>query len=379
MTPSTKINDASSTLNARERKLPKDSEGNSRARDVEKKVNAKRRKKKEFLSYQESFYDHLRSQPGDWNKSDLSSTREFIQHVLQHPDNFPLQYGASMESLVPSASNRFDISGLESQLTPGFVQSITDKSWSFEEGVEHPIVQVLHTDKGEFQSFSRKYDKVKIVCLTVVDGDNNRLLARCAVHLTETAVHLHEGHVLRLRMFNDLVMKPNSGSPPTAVIVIVQMDVMGSGPFLTDVTNMQTPTLSALPTETEEFKDASPSPTLGKEFEQPPIPDPCTRSDRHCSMYGLHFRRCICDKIPVADQDLVAIKRSCPFATGGSVDELTANQKRNMLYWWYATNHFLICGKGIRGPLPDCLVYAIRCLYPNRKGVLYVGFLEKEE
>lgn len=76
-------------------------------------------------------------------------------------------------------------------------------------------------------------------------------------------------------------------------------------------------------------------------------------------MYGLNFRRCVCDKIPVAQQDLTSIMRSCPFATGGSADSLPPNQKRNMLYWWYATNHFLICGKRMSGPLPDCLVYAI--------------------
>jgi len=72
-------------------------------------------------------------------------------------------------------------------------------------------------------------------------------------------------------------------------------------------------------------------------------------------------------------------RRSCPFATGDSACALPNNEKRNMLYWWYATNVFLICGKGCRGPLPECLVYAIRCRYPNPKGVPYAGFLENDE
>jgi hypothetical protein len=50
-----------------------------------------------------------------------------------------------------------------------------------------------------------------------------------------------------------------------------------------------------------------------------------------------------------------------------------------MLYWWYATNIFLICDKGCCGPLPECLVYAICLEYPNPKGIKYIGFLEKDE
>jgi hypothetical protein len=67
----------------------------------------------------------------------------------------------------------------------------------------------------------------------------------------------------------------------------------------------------------------------------------------------------VSDKVPVANQDLTSIKRSCPFATGDSVNSLSPNQKRNIMYWWYATNIFLIYGKGNCGPLPEYLVYAI--------------------
>ena len=120
---------------------------------------------------------------------------------------------------------------------------ITDRSWSFDKDVEHPVVQVLHTDQGAFQTYSTQFDKVKIVCLTVIDGSRNRLLARVVAHLTDTAVYLREGNVLCLNMFNDLIMKPNDQSPPTAVIVVVQMDVIGSGPILDDKVNMLTPVI----------------------------------------------------------------------------------------------------------------------------------------
>jgi hypothetical protein len=72
----------------------------------------------------------------------------------------------------------------------GFVQSITNCSWLFDDGVEFPVVQVLCTDHGSFQTYSSCFDKVKIVCLPVVDDDGNRLLACVVAHLSDMAVHL---------------------------------------------------------------------------------------------------------------------------------------------------------------------------------------------
>lgn len=215
------------------------------------------------------------------------------------------------------------------------------------------------------------------MCLTVIDGSRNRLLARVAAHLTDTTVHFREGHVLRLNMFIDLIMKPHDQSPPTAVIVVVQMDIIGSGPILDDEANMLTPVIERLPNEGDDSIEWD---SVDEEYEPPPCPEhPCTYGNHLCSVYGLTFRCCICEKsekIPVADQDLKSIKRSCPFAAGDTADSLSPKLKRNMMYWWYVTNIFLICRKSCQGPLPKCLVYAIQCRYPNQKGVHYVGFLE---
>lgn len=279
---------------------------------------------------------------------------------MENQDKFPLDSAASIERLVPSSNERF--AQVKSKLTRGFVKSITEKSWSYDNGVECPVVQVLYTDRGRFNSYNTGYDKVKIVSLTVVDQDGHGLLARVATHLTKTAVHLLEGHVLRLRIFNDLLMSPNKNSPPTAVIVIVQMDIIGSGPLIMQQAETHTPTLDDVTPTMDCDAGDEPAANVQDEFEPPPVPtSPCASGSRLCSVYGLNFRRCICDKIPIADQDLTSIMSSCPFATGESAKDLSPNEKRNILYWWYATNVFLICGKANRGPLPDCLVYAIRC------------------
>ena len=41
--------------------------------------------------------------------------------------------------------------------------------------------------------------------------------------------------------------------------------------------------------------------------------------------------------------------------------------KRNMLYWWYMTNTYNICGKGTRAEPPACLKNAIRKAYPSER------------
>jgi len=137
---------------------------------------------------------------------------------------------------------------------------------------------------------------------------------------------LVEEHLLRLRIFNDLLMSPNKNSPPTAVIVIVQMDIIGSGPLIMQQVETHNPTLDDVTPVMEYDAGDKRTAKVREEFEPPPVPtSPCVYGSRRCFMYGLNFCHCIFDKIPVADQDLTSIMSSC-------------------------------------------LVYAIRCEYPNPRG-----------
>jgi hypothetical protein len=214
-------NSNASTLNARERKLPRDSQGKIVTKDSTRQQQSDEKEMQKFFETLDWCYDKVKNDPLSWNKDSLHSSRNFAQHILENQDNFPLDNEVTIECLVPSSNQTYDSTRMETLLTTGFVRSITEKSWSYGNGSDEPIVQVLHTDNGRFQTFSSGFDSVKIVCLTVIDRDGNRLLARVAAHLTDTAVHLRPGHVLRLRVFNDMLMKPHANSPPTAVIVVV--------------------------------------------------------------------------------------------------------------------------------------------------------------
>ena len=93
----------------------------------------------------------------------------------------------------------------------------------------------------------------------------------------------------------------------------------------------------------------------------------CIPEKRCCSLYGVGMVSCVCDTDPVDKLDLEVIREYCHFATK-TVDKMDNGNKRNMLYWWYMTNIYHICGKGKRKPLPSCLLYAIRCQYPSDNG-----------
>ena len=46
---------------------------------------------------------------------------------------------------------------------------------------------------------------------------------------------------------------------------------------------------------------------------------------------------------------------------------------RFLLYWWFSTNVYLICGRNNRCELPKCLIEKIQDTYPNQPGVPYGG------
>jgi hypothetical protein len=90
-----------------------------------------------------------------------------------------------------------------------------------------------------------------------------------------------------------------------------------------------------------------------------------------CSICGL--RTNVCFSALIAMPDLEHIRSNCYFADR-LVSEMTNAQKRNMLYWWLAVNVFAICGKGMRQPLPACIIAWIRKTHPNPRGEPYKGF-----
>ena len=91
-----------------------------------------------------------------------------------------------------------------------------------------------------------------------------------------------------------------------------------------------------------------------------------------CSLHGIRMLVCICKTNPIGKINLQTLKDECWFADK-EVAAMTMSEKRCMLYWWFATNIYAICGSKKRAPLPECLVAAVRKQYPSPDGK-YTGY-----
>jgi hypothetical protein len=76
---------------------------------------------------------------------------------------------------------------------------------------------------------------------------------------------------------------------------------------------------------------------------------------------------------PPAAKDLEELA-SVYFAANKPVTQMSNSEKRNMLYWSYATDVYHVHGWLNRLPLPPCLVFEIRKLYPNNINCPYKEF-----
>jgi hypothetical protein len=57
-----------------------------------------------------------------------------------------------------------------------------------------------------------------------------------------------------------------------------------------------------------------------------------------------------------------------------ATNNMQNNHKRNLIYWWYATNIFFICGRHNTAELPECLVWNVQRHFPNKPVMPYKGY-----
>jgi hypothetical protein len=342
-----------------------------------------------FFAQLTKFCDLAKQKPAAWLKNDMKPVRHLFQYCLENRENYPFP-GDDIQQLLPEASLQHNERDVKEMLSKDFVMSLVNDTWTYDmDDDDEPTVQILASEtKFKKGLLPGRQENVKVVNLEVIDGSGKTILARLATTLTDRGVHLKRGHLLKLDLFNHVTIKPNEHSPSTPAILIVKMSVVGQGPIIFDPNDVTTPYMDEMampdlsnvaaseniPAEATECIELG-QPGWDDDFEPPPSPiDPCTPSNRLCSMYGVRMTRCVSKKFPVASEDLQGIAPTCYFVNT-SVDSMTPSHKRNLLCWSYATNIYTICGKDSRGPLPPCLVYAIRLAYPNPKGIPYKGYM----
>lgn len=285
---------------------------------------------------------------------------------------------ADVSLLTPAADLTDD--AIEDVLTNGFVKGLQDPN----EDVQHdpgPIVQVLavkHVDPLHAYGHTAS---VRPIQFTLADGDHYVIPARVSVRMTDKAEGVGNGYVIQIKQAHrfDADLYNDDQSQPT--LGIIDFDILGRGNVIGNPQVCRSRPV-------EEVAAAAKSNTASthdldgwnfEENEPPPVPDPCTAPGRSCSMAGVNFyRRCVCEEHPVGDQDLEDIKKVY-YAATEEVADMTMAHKRNMLYWLYATDVYGWRGWQNRLELPPCLVFAIRKLYPNPKGIPYVEFKTADE
>ena len=73
------------------------------------------------------------------------------------------------------------------------------------------------------------------------------------------------------------------------------------------------------------------------------------------SIYAIKFVECIANTLVVKEIVLDDIIMDYPFATDDQSSIKMNNKEINfLLYWWFASNIFMTCGKKNHVQLPDC-------------------------
>ena len=313
------------------------------------------------------FLSALEQHP-DWLQHPrLQYLREFISIV----DRFPRIYVNGDDTV------RMPLPPEDRELEPtrGYVKSVANLSNDESETEDHPILSVLAVNSFHRKDESTIPDQtqnVKFTEVKLVDGDGQKIHARLNRNLVEVGHVLKRGDKIRLDCFTPIRYRINASSPRMPMLFIHNLSRVGSEPLEDEDIEPKMMACTSMLTPREpldEFECLEDYYIIDPRVHPKPK---CTNEERCCAMYGLRFITCVCDAIPVSSLDLETIKADCYFATK-DFDKMEPNHKRNMVYWWYATNVYSIVGKGNVQRLPLCLEYAIREKWPNTDGKPYKG------
>ena len=323
---------------------------------TEELAKMKRKQNDEFMNK----LNHIRKNPKLWASKENQFLREFCNHIECNRDEFPCSSGDR------SYQDTVELGHEQQQLTKGYISAIASfQDTSF---ANHPILYVYSRETThEDQSFNGFSDKqpppTKTTHLRLVDGDGNQMTGRLSTNIADQGKQLQKGDVIRLDLYTELTHCLNGKTPKMPCVFILKFSPIKRFCSTPPVTEIHKPMACAtsLP-ENPSLKKKKAKTTA----DTSDAPVTCCSLDRYCSMHGVSFIVCVCDAIPVEKLDLASVKEDCYFATD-DLDVMSNSHKRNMIYWWYATNVYSICGKGKRKQLPKCLVHKIRQCHPSKE------------
>lgn len=320
-----------------------------------------------YIQQVESVLLQIQQHPNMYMSPRCRFIRQFVSFVGRHPHDFHSVDGDDNITMQVHESDW-------SPLTKGYIKALSNlKSGS--EITDNPILAVYVVDtkfRGDMSGRPRTDSQSLLMTeMRLVDGDGYQIHARLSVNLAQWGRMLYRGDKIRLDSFSELRYRVNEDSAQMPALFIHGISRVGYSPLPDEFMKELLP-CSPAPSE-DNASMPVPACADGLDPRKDPPPE-CTDKNRLCALYGIRFFTCVCKAIPVEERVLATIKEDCYFANE-ELDEMSQSHKRNMLFWWYATNVYSIVGKDNVKELPPCLTYAIRNAYlPEDPNEHFHGF-----
>jgi len=308
--------------------------------------------------------------PEIMKRDEFKYLRQFLATVFHNPDKFPFDIGDDRGTVTLGDKEK------NSKLTNGYIDRVALRQDTSSLAKE-PILQVVERETKYRNNVNVTKDKnscavqMQFTHLTLCDGDGNIIVGRVVAHLTHVARKLIQGDIIKLQTFTELTHRMGTSAPMPAVFIADYRKV-SYGPLPKNLKNE--PIICGVANQSNDATDQSTTDEErnGGNLQKDVSNAKCEYGKRLCSVHGVEMIGCICDLHKVTDLNLQTLKEDCYFAKE-EVKDMTNSHKRCMIYWWYATNIYSICGKKHRMRLPDCLVNSVRTAYPEASGI-YEGF-----
>ncbi|KAL3777304.1 hypothetical protein HJC23_008906 [Cyclotella cryptica] len=363
--PSTSDEPASDST--RQSKIQKKSNGIEMSKQEAKEKAIMLKMKKEVHMQFEHLLKTVMQKPEIFKRPEMQYLREFVAAVENNRDVFPRVMGDMLYNEYIQSTR--DCSDNDINLTAGYIDALSRGQDTSSAYFNKLILQVVARDTFQQHARINRGDNdvdgyTQITQLQLCDGDGNTMLGRMATHLAAEARKLKEGDIIKLVLFTELTHKLGTSLPKPAVFILEYSHV-GYAKVASDIhlplcCNFSNQPNKSYPTANTAQKVVSESDAE------------CRHGKRLCSVYGISMLNCVTKTNPVSRLDLATVREDCYFANK-KVEDMDNCEKRCMIYWWYATNIYSICGKNKRRQLPNCLVKAIRDAYPEDDDI-YEGF-----
>ena len=315
------------------------------------------------------------SGPEFWLRPEYKQIRQCIEVFKSHPHQFKPVIGDEL----PDGSIFCEDDSNDGLKLPALTSSYILSIATFKDLPSDllPIMQVVSSKMTtETSSMKQKRNNIHFTHLRLRDGSNDVIIARLSMNVAHDGSKLGGGDIIRLSNFTPLTFTPSGRDNPqrSPALVIHTYAKIGYSslpiklnPPLQCVDASMSEQIEAVLTDADvgEIYFEDDNSKNNSEWE-PLVEVSCTPTNRYCAKYGVCTILCLCVTDPVTQIDLEVVKQFCYFATK-EVSKMTNSNKRNMLYWWYMTNTYNICGKGTRADPPECLKAAIRKAYPSER------------